>query len=146
MKSSAKVSENFSIYEFFPKTFMDVPTMECPINLLLEFIDPKIIDLAQRFRSMYGTIHINTWMWGSPIEYRGWRPADCPVGAVYSPHKAGKAVDLVFSGTIADQVIAETMAIKSSVNYTYGLTRMKKNSDSGIHVDVYKSPNGLVLL
>lgn len=49
-------------------------------------------------------ITVNSWDWRGALQYRGFRPADCPVGARASWHKSGRAFDFDVQGMSAVQV------------------------------------------
>ena len=87
-----KVSKNFVLQEFVP------PEIYKKIKKLsVVLLDPVIIDFAQFLRDRFACpVYVNTWhLYGEKgLKYRGWRPHDCEVGAQYSLHKYGRAIDL----------------------------------------------------
>jgi hypothetical protein len=64
--------------------------------------DPRILWTADRLRTLYGKMLCNTWFWEGQHQFRGWRPGDARVGATYSQHKFGRALDLVFDISVYD--------------------------------------------
>ena len=46
----------------------------------------------------------NTHHWGGAHQYRGWRSGDCEIGAKYSQHKFGRALDLVPAEVTAEEI------------------------------------------
>jgi len=67
------------------------------------FFDPRILYTADKIRARYGKMLCNTYYWGGENKYRGWRPFDCLVGARFSQHKFGRALDLVpFEATVEE--------------------------------------------
>lgn len=41
---------------------------------------------------------VNDWAWDGKIEWRGFRPSYCEIGATYSMHKVGSAIDFRVKG------------------------------------------------
>lgn len=58
-----------------------------------ELFDDRLLQALDSIRDKYGRILVNNWHRGGELRYRGFRPADCKVGAVYSQHRYGRAVD-----------------------------------------------------
>jgi len=56
--------------------------------------DKRILITADRLRERYGPMLCNTYVFGGNHQFRGWRPWKCSVGATYSQHKFGRAIDL----------------------------------------------------
>jgi len=83
----------FQIYELVPaETFASVPK-----HILWNLFDNRILITADWLRKRYGKAIANTWYWKGEHQYRGWRPGNCKIGAEYSQHKFGRALDLVFT-------------------------------------------------
>jgi len=72
--------------------------------------DPRILWTADRLRELYGPVYVNNWFWGGPNQWGGWRPGNCPKGAKFSQHKFGRALDLKFKNTTAEEVRADIRA------------------------------------
>lgn len=59
------------------------------------FLDPAMLRGLDDCRKRYGKIHVNTWLWGGPMEYRGLRlPGELSGSSDFSAHRHGKAVDI----------------------------------------------------
>lgn len=87
-----KVSKDFYIQEFVPKE-----TYEEFGDSSIRFIDFQLINIAQFLRDWYDMqIIINDWVYGGEYNYSGFRPDGCPVGAKFSAHKRGMAIDPKF--------------------------------------------------
>jgi len=67
--------------------------------------NPRALEALDGLREFFNApITVNNW-WGNDgkgMEYRGYRPEDCPVGAKYSEHKNGNAFDCTVKGYTAD--------------------------------------------
>lgn len=72
-------------------------------------LDPRIVIAADALRDHFGACIINNWKDGGDLKYCGFRPANSPVGAAYSQHRFGRALDLHFN-TDADDVRAYVLA------------------------------------
>ena len=88
------IPENFrfTTRELLPKIMVDTLGNS---KLLWQFIDQRIINTIHSLRMRYGKMIMNDYEWGGNNEYRGYRPYDCEIGAMFSQHKFGKAADLV---------------------------------------------------
>ena len=71
---------------------------------LWQIFDPRVLYTADKIREFYGKMIANTWYWGGAHQYRGWRPLDCSVGARWSQHKFGRAIDLVSTETAVEEI------------------------------------------
>ena len=86
-----KHSEYFNIEEFVPE------------DIYLQFgekawwfIRPEIVAIADKIRLLLNrTVLINDWSLRGQAQYRGFRPADCKIGAKFSQHRMGAAIDIV---------------------------------------------------
>ena len=95
-----KVSSNFYLQEF-----VDPGTYGKFGDSSIWFIDPRIITLAQFIRERLGKpCTINNWNAGGQYQYSGFRPPGCTIGAAYSQHRFGRAIDLKVKGMSADEV------------------------------------------
>ncbi len=92
----------FQPFELVPKefyeTFKDFP------RRIWSMFDSRTLFTGDAIRRRYGKMIANDWYWGGSNQYRGWRPFDCPVGAEYSQHKRGAALDLVPVETAVEEI------------------------------------------
>lgn len=92
----------FQPYELVPEeTFIELE--ERPW-IIWQLFDPRVLYTADKIRQFYGKMIANTWYWRGEHQYRGWRPPNCEVGAKYSQHRFGRALDLVPAETTAEEV------------------------------------------
>lgn len=94
----------------------------------LILMDVRLLMTIDAMRMHYNRpITINNWINGGKFRYRGFRPFDCNVGAKFSQHKFGRAVDLDVSGISAEQVrndirsglFPEITCIEKDVNWVH---------------------------
>jgi uncharacterized protein YcbK (DUF882 family) len=123
------VSKNLNSWEVMPK---DMAGKNWKI-----FIDEKVVDVFQFLRDRFGSITVNTWKSGGGSQYRGYRPADCGVGAKYSQHKFGRALDLVFNDVECAEVYDWIMNNQEEC-YSVGLRRVENAhlTKTWLHIDV----------
>ena len=71
----------------------------------LWLIDERILKTIDEMREYYNRpIIINDWYWGGKFSLRGLRPFNSGVGAKFSQHCYGRAVDLDVQGVSAEKV------------------------------------------
>ena len=93
--------KHFHLFELVPKIDYDLK----PPWLLWALLDERMLITADQLRERYGRMNANTWKWlENGPQYRGWRPPNCTVGAEFSQHKYGRALDSVFSGVTAEEI------------------------------------------
>jgi len=87
------IPEWFKPYELVPEETYKL--LENRPWVIWQLFDPRTLYVADRIRMRYGKMVANTWYWGGKNQYRGWRPPGCKVGATYSQHRYGRALDLI---------------------------------------------------
>jgi len=87
------IPKYFQPYELVPKATYE--RFEHSDYRIWWLFDPRVLYTADKLRKRFGKMAVNTWYWGGPSQYRGWRPWDCEVGAEFSQHKFGRALDLI---------------------------------------------------
>lgn len=78
----------FSVQELVPPEVYDVRGEKS-----LELMDVNILEALDAIRDDHGRILVNNWHSGGDLKYRGFRPLSCPVGAAFSQHRYGRAID-----------------------------------------------------
>lgn len=87
-----QVSKNFVIQEFVPPEIYNLfdDKRKC-----LWYIRPEIIQAAQLLRDIIGEpLTLNNWHTGGAFTARGYRTPKMKVGAAYSQHRLGCAIDV----------------------------------------------------
>lgn len=136
-----KISEHFVMQEFVPPQIyaeiMAKPTDSEKLELFYQYVDIRIVALAEFYRSDFGKpITINNWHLGvkNPFTLRGFRPKDTNVGAMFSQHKLGRAFDCDIKGYTAKQLRAKINANQKRF-YEMGLRRVETNV-TWLHSDI----------
>jgi len=126
-----KVSEHFDIREFVPPE-----TWSAYGEHSIKFIDSRILVLLEKIRELCGgkSITANNWHYAGKYRYRGYRPADCKVGALKSMHRLGKAVDFDVKGMSAEQVRG-VIRMNQVELMRLGLTRIEAGVN-WVHIDL----------
>lgn len=95
--------KHFSLFEIVPE---DIYRDYHGSEILWWLFDDRILMAADLIRDRFGPMTINDWYYGGSNHFRGFRPADCGVGATLSQHKFGRALDLIPSDVSAHQIRA----------------------------------------
>lgn len=69
-----------------------------------QLIDDRVLIFADYLRDKFGSVVINDWWWGGKNQWRGFRTAESPYYSQYSQHTTGRALDLIFKHTTAEEV------------------------------------------
>lgn len=158
-----KVSNNFIIQEFVPKSIYDVY-----LENSIWFIDKELASGSELVRSALSSVLIkgdvksiemviNNWCYNGSYHLRGFRPPDCKEGAKLSQHKFGNAIDFevwlkltngnkVEVGSFEVQKILTTPSVWDKINPVF--TTIEKGTSGWTHLDKrylgddkIKSPN-----
>ncbi len=68
------------------------------------FFNPNALEALDGLREFFNTpVIVNNWWDGEGnMQYRGYRPENCTVGAKFSEHKKGNAFDCTVTGYMAE--------------------------------------------
>jgi hypothetical protein len=143
-----RVSKDFFLDEFIhPELYARFGTKS------LLWIRPEIIVIAQEIRNLFGKTIINNWSANgafTPDEFlklnrkmqdgyfteSGLRLPLTSIGAKYSMHKYGCAVDLKFTDVTPQEVRDYLIKYYKLKFQPLGLTRMEDETPSWVHVDI----------
>ncbi len=85
-----QLSKNFTLQEFIPKEIYNAFRENATW-----FLNPTIVNIAQVVRDISNVpLIINNWNDGGSYNNRGYRLPSSPIGATYSQHKLGNAIDI----------------------------------------------------
>ena len=108
-----------------------------PDDYVYQLFDDRLLLLIDYLRGSYGPAIINTWANGGPRQESGLREDQMTYFSDTSQHAYGRAVDLIFRRSSADQIRADFSA---GVHHTFLIeNRMKVTLERGVewlHVDV----------
>ena len=122
------IPKHFKLYELLPARIYN------QINHAIAWylFDERILKAADLLRGRYGKMIINDWYWGGENHYRGWRPPDCTVGAKYSQHRFGRALDLIPVENNVEEIRQDIIASPESFDY---LITTVEVGVSWLHID-----------
>lgn len=123
--------KHFALYEMLPPEIYgsDMQSMGRGWRLF----DNRILITADRLRHRYGKMICNTWWWGGNSTLRGLRPWHSPVGARYSQHKFGRALDLIPHMVEAEEIREDIRENPDDPTFEY-ITALELEI-SWLHVD-----------
>lgn len=136
--------EYFKLYELVPKDYYNKYG-----TILWYLFDNRILIMADSLRKRYGKLIINDWYWNGTNQYRGWRPFDTNIGAKFSQHKWGRALDII-PQEVESSVIRKD--IKSDPNnYDFRFITCIEDFEgmSWVHIDCRnwdKDKNGILIV
>lgn len=104
-------------------------------------MDDRVIQIARQLRIDYGVLEINTWVWGGRYKYRGFRPEGCEVGATWSQHRFGRALDCVPKETDLTTMREEVIRKAKAGDPIYGMIRGIELDVGWFHFDVRNAPS-----
>ena len=94
-------------------------------------LDIRAVMTLDQLRDYFGPCTVNNWSRGGNLQYRGFRPKDCTVGAMNSQHRFGRAFDCSFNSS-ADKVRQDILDNRSQFPYLSAL----EDEVSWVHFDV----------
>ena len=104
--------------------------------------DSRLLYTADCLREVFGTLICNTWCFGGSSQYRGYRPEGCKIGANWSQHKNGRALDLVSPKVTAEELRLKVIEKNRLFKY---ISRIEKTV-SWLHFEVANFPGNEVVL
>lgn len=133
-----KLSKNFKLEEFVPVSFI----AEFGEAIAYWQIDSRLPKAAENIRDFFvfkfgdkTSMLINT----KDMQFRGYRPANCTIGAKNSQHRAGRAIDfnIYVNGVVLDSNVVFDMIMGSEFKNRYLTTIEAKEYTKGwTHVDI----------
>ncbi|NJL73884.1 MAG: hypothetical protein HC892_01425 [Saprospiraceae bacterium] len=125
-----KVSNNFTLQEFVSESVYVKFG-----NNSIWFIDQKIINIAQLFRTIVDkSVTINNWHNKGSFNESGLRDFSTSTGVSFSQHKFGRAVDLKVDGMTGDQM--RKIVIDNKIAFLQiGLTTIEDKTPTWLHCD-----------
>lgn len=130
-----KITKNFSDKEVLPR--------ELHGYRWEWFIDFRIVEVAQKLRDIFGPITINN----DRFNWSGYRTVDCGVGAQFSQHRFGRALDLKFANTTPEEVQKYIIEHESEF-MDLGLRRMENaaKTKTWLHIDCMHTGKEKILI
>lgn len=98
--------EHFRLEELLPEAFFNDHHPKYG-EILWGMFDPRALQTLDALRKRFGPMIVNSWLWGGPREFSGYRPPDCREGATLSQHRFGRAFDVIFQDVAPAEVRKE---------------------------------------
>lgn len=127
------LSEHFDLQEFIPRLIWNGYKEKS-----IWFINPKIVALAEFVRKYFDApVIINNWHTGGQFNERGYRVPMSNVGAKFSQHKLGNAIDINVKGLAAGEV-SKRIIKDYALFKVHGLTTIEnpEATPTWTHLDV----------
>lgn len=120
--------KNFCAEEFVPPRVFHA----LGAHRVLLVMDLRILITADAIRDYFGRrVTINNWKWGGDRTLSGFRPADTPIGALWSQHKFGRAIDCLVDDVPAEEARQAILANRRR----FPLITVIEDDVSWLHVD-----------
>jgi hypothetical protein len=110
---------------------------------ILHLFDPRILKMADTMRERYGKMLINNWAFGGENEFSGFRPPFCQIGAKFSQHRYGRALDLHPQEAEVADIIHDLQARPDRRCYEH-ITAVELDV-SWLHIDCRNNTKGGIL-
>lgn len=126
----------FELYELLPPMFFsyeDMVQKEKHLQRGWEILDNKLLITIDIVREIIGhPLICNTWFQDGSRENCGYRAKNSSVGAYFSQHKEGKAVDLICSKMSAEEMRQKIIANQDKLPYPIRM----EDDVTWLHIDV----------
>lgn len=121
--------------EFFElEEFVSAPVFDRFGQSAWWFIDVRIVWTADAIRHYFDrAVKINSWKWGGPFQFRGFRPYQSADWKPWSQHSFGRAIDFDVQGMDAQAVRSEVLAHQKDPHFRF-ITAIEDDV-SWVHVD-----------
>jgi hypothetical protein len=128
---------------FDPREFVSPEVYHELGDRALLLLDNRVLETADAIREYFGRpVTVNNWHLGGERVASGFRETTCPVGARYSQHRFGRALDL-----LVDKMRAEVVreAIIREQHLFKHVTTME-DGVAWVHFDCRAITNGVIYL
>lgn len=133
-------TKHFALHELLPE--YEYSTL--PERTGWGLLDPRLLWTIDQLRERFGSAYINNWKWGGGNQFRGLRPFSCPIGAPFSAHKFGRAVDMTFAHATAEEV--RSHILQHPQDEVYQFITCIEMKVIWLHIDTrnYNTQNGIL--
>ena len=136
MDPAINISPNFQFHELFSSRICTSYSE----SFLLKLLDRRLIEILEELRSDFGApITVNNWYYGGNLQYRGFRPMSTSVGALYSQHKFGRAIDFSLEHLTPAEIHDHILQNRNARKFMeLGLTRLESHAytPTWVHFDL----------
>ena len=95
--------DHFELYEVLPE-FLYNEHFASRGDKLWGIFDERLLKTMDKLRDRYGPLVANDWKWDGQYHNRGWRATNSFIGATFSQHKYGRAMDMQPVNTTAESI------------------------------------------
>ena len=99
-----------------------------------ELMDDRILQSIDKLRERFGPATINNYEYGGDREWSGLRTPSSPWFSPYSQHTFGRAVDVIFRDTTAEEARKKIIHDHDSDEYEYNITSIESDVP-WLHID-----------
>jgi len=111
----------------------------------LMFFDSRLLVTADAVREYFDQpMIINNWKTRGNYSHRGFRRPNCKVGAGFSQHKFGRAIDFDIKGLTAEEVRIEILNNQKHPAFTH-ITTLERGV-SWVHLDIRMQDSDEIIL
>jgi hypothetical protein len=96
--------------------------------------DERLLRTMDNLREKFGRMVVNTWKNNGRHCFRGFRPPECTIGARFSQHRFGRAIDMVPLDSTVEHIREEILAYPNSQRFKH-IGGMEMGT-SWLHIDV----------
>jgi hypothetical protein len=130
MNTKIMITPNFDLREFIYKDIF-AELGEQSVMLL----DRRMILFAQALRAYIGKpVILNNWHTGGDRSFSGLRPFDSTVGAKFSQHKFGRAIDAQVPGMSGEE-LRDIVRNEYNRKFKNLITTIEQGTDTWLHAD-----------
>jgi len=137
------IPNHFSIYELTPPEMGSLIQKKGPYWAWSNLFDERLLITMDYLRTQWGRMVVNDWHNGGRIRYRGFRPNGCDVGADYSQHRFGRAVDMIPIDMSVSAIRDDILYHQDSPRYHH-IGGLELDVD-WLHIDVRQRINDKIL-
>jgi len=123
--------KNFPLHELLPKWHWRCWNKYEQVWYLFPY---EVLWQLQTLRDRFGPATVNNWYYGGNLQYCGYRPLKCKVGAKFSLHKFGLAMDMHFEKVSVEEVREDILKNQGAKFYQY-INAVEMVTNTHLHWD-----------
>ena len=132
--------EYYKPEHFLVQELVDPITYKLLGEQALICMDLRLLKLLDELRNFFKVpMHVNNWHTGGQLKSRGFRAPSNPVGANFSQHHFGRAVDFDAEGMSADNV--RSIIINNQYKAPFDQITAMEINISWVHIDIRMTGN-----
>jgi len=128
------IPKHFSAPELVPSGLYNKYKSRGNAWMLGILFDERLLKVIDAIREDFGPMTVNDWLWGGKNQWRGFRTANCGVGATLSQHRFGRGIDLIPKDIHPDEIRDDI--IQDQMGRPYRHIGALEMNISWLHIDV----------